>query len=134
MKNLKTTLSAVILTAAFSLINNAGAHYKPTGEDGITASPKVRLMLDQRAATARKLESRPGSMVTQVPGSSDIAASPRVRQMLAEHGAPTSVVATPELASAGYQPTGADGVTASPKLREQLNQRSSEPIMIAPVK
>jgi hypothetical protein len=43
-------------------------------------------------------------------------------------GAPTFEVAT-----AGYRPTGADGVTASPKQRQQLDKRSAT-IIIAPLK
>jgi len=35
--------------------------------------------------------------------------------------------------TAGYQPTGSDGITASPKLRAQLNERSHT-IEIAPLK
>jgi NMD protein affecting ribosome stability and mRNA decay len=39
-----------ILIAAFTAVAPASAQYKPTGDDGITASPKVRAMLDERKA------------------------------------------------------------------------------------
>jgi len=38
------------------------------------------------------------------------------------------------VAAAGYKATGKDGITASPKGRQQLDERSSQPVMIAPLK
>jgi hypothetical protein len=37
------------------------------------------------------------------------------------------------VASAGYKATGDDGITASPKVREQLNSHKN-PVMVAPLK
>ncbi len=43
---------ASILLAAFMTTWSASAQYKPTGDDGITASPKVRAQLDGRRVSA----------------------------------------------------------------------------------
>jgi hypothetical protein len=53
MKNLNKIPFAAALAATFSFANNACAQYKPTGEDGITASPKVSQVLNERASAAR---------------------------------------------------------------------------------
>jgi hypothetical protein len=37
-------------------------------------------------------------------------------------------------ASVGYRATGADGIAASPKFRQQLDERGTQPIMVAPLK
>jgi hypothetical protein len=37
--------------AAFAFTSSANAQYKPTGDDGITASPKVRQVLNERKAS-----------------------------------------------------------------------------------
>ena len=41
---------ATTLIATFIAVTPAKAQYKPTGDDGITASPKVRAQLDERRA------------------------------------------------------------------------------------
>jgi hypothetical protein len=49
------TSSAAVLTVAFlALASQANAQYKPTGDDGITASPRVRAQLQERAMPAVK--------------------------------------------------------------------------------
>jgi hypothetical protein len=49
MKNLNNILFVAAVAASSSLANNGSAQYKPTGDDGITASPKLRQQLDQRS-------------------------------------------------------------------------------------
>jgi hypothetical protein len=39
-----------ILIVLFAAVAPVNAQYKPTGDDGITASPKVRVMLEDRKA------------------------------------------------------------------------------------
>jgi len=53
MNNLNKVLFAAAIAATVGVDNNASAQYKPTGDDGITASPKLRQMLDERAVAAR---------------------------------------------------------------------------------
>ncbi len=134
MKNLNKILFATVLAATFSLANNASAQYKPTGDDGITASPKVRQMLNERAAAARPALSVPvAGVIYRTPGLEGVTASPKVRQMLAERKVVVSGTPSVEVASAGYRATGPDGITASPKLRQQLDERGTQ-ITIAPLK
>ncbi|MGH7971050.1 MAG: hypothetical protein ACREIC_20200 [Limisphaerales bacterium] len=132
MKNLNTILFAAALTATFSFASNASAQFKPTTDDGITASPKVRQMLNERAAS-RQIVSVPAVTVTYRNPADGVTGSPKVLQMLAERKVVVSGSPAAEVASAAYRPTGADGVTASPKLRAQLGERST-PIIIAPLK
>ena len=133
MKNLNKVLFAAAIAATMSLANSASAQYKPTGDDGITASPKVRQMLNESAAATRVAPVTSTVTVTYRNPADGVTASPKVRQMLAERKVVVSEASPSEVAVAGYQPTGADGVTASPKLREQLDERSA-PITIAPLK
>lgn len=53
--------------------------------------------------------------------------------MLAERKVVVSEAPATEVAASGYRPTGTDGITASPKLREQLNERNAQ-LIIAPLK
>ena len=39
---------AVAFIAGLAVVNQANAQYKPTGDDGITASPRLRQQLDER--------------------------------------------------------------------------------------
>ena len=133
MKNLNKVLFAAAMAATVSLATTASAQYKPIGDDGVTASPKVRQMLNERAAAKRVAPPTPSVTVTYRNPADGITASPKVRQMLAERKVVVGAAPETQVAAAGYRPTGADGITASPKLREQLNSRST-PIMIAPVK
>jgi hypothetical protein len=51
MKKMNNTLIAALAGLALALVaSSAQAQYKPTGDDGITASPKVRQQLDERRA------------------------------------------------------------------------------------
>lgn len=132
MKNLKVLLATAI-AAIFSLSSNASVQYQPTGEDGITASPKIQQQLDERKAAARVVSVAPsGSVIYRYPAEG-ITASPKVREMLAQQKVVMSPAPLAEVASGPYQATGADGITASPKLRQQLNERSTA-VIIAPLK
>lgn len=130
-------LNLALLTAAvIGLTYNSNAQYRPTGDDGITASPRVRQMLNERAVSAR-VASQVTVARTEVENNApvrSIAASPKLQQMLAEsRPAVHTTASNGEVVTVGYQATGTDGVTASPRVRQQLNERS-QPIMVAPVK
>jgi hypothetical protein len=42
---------ATVLIGVFATVTTANAQYKPTGYDGITASPRLRAQLDERKTT-----------------------------------------------------------------------------------
>ena len=46
----KTLIAALAGIAMFAFTSSVLAQYKPTGDDGITASPKARALLDERKA------------------------------------------------------------------------------------
>jgi hypothetical protein len=133
MKTLNSILFAAAVSATVGLANNASAQYKPTGDDGVTASPKVRQMLNERAAATRIAALTPAVVVSYRNPADGVTASPKLRQMLAERKVVVSGTPSTEVAAAVYRPTATDGITASPKLREQLNERSNQ-IIIAPLK
>jgi hypothetical protein len=133
MKNLNSILFAAAVSATLSLASNASAQFKPAAGDGIAASPKVRQMLNERAARARVAPVIPSVTVTYRTPGVGVTASPRVRQMLNEQTVVISQTPSTEVAAVGYRPRAADGIAASPRLRQQLNERSS-PIIIAPLK
>jgi hypothetical protein len=61
--------------------------------------------------------------------------SPKEQQMRAERAYANIVVTkpTPGYETAGYRPTGSDGITASPRVRAQLDERPQS-VQIAPLK
>ena len=135
MKNLNKILTVVAFSAMFAISASAqnSVGYRPTGDDGITASPKVRELLNQRkpvASTPSAAVTNPGFRAT---GDDGITASPKLRQTLNER---RTVPSTPStgVASAGYRPTGDDGITASPKVRQQIEERKPHATMVAPLK
>jgi hypothetical protein len=137
MENMKTT-NLILFTAALAATLtavNVPAQYQPTGADGITASPKLRQMLNERQAASRPSVLVPTVItVTSVnPGSKSITASPKVRQMLAGQKVIVSGAPYAEVATAGYEPNSPDGIAASPKVRQRLSERTTE-FMIAPLK
>jgi len=132
MKPTKAIFLSLVLTGTVALAHTASAQFKPTGDDGITASPRARQLLDEQKN--RTTAAASGTTANTGAFANGIAASPRVHQMMNERRALTSApAASTELASVGYRATGPDGITASPKVREQLNERSTV-FMVAPVK
>jgi hypothetical protein len=135
MKNLNKIVIIAALAASFGLANRASAQYQVVGDDSIAASPKVRQMLDQRSeascCTASTLVAS-GASVGYQAGTGGIAASPKVRLALTSKQSIGSAPST-AFASPGYQATSADGITASPKVRQQLDEQHVQ-FMVAPLK
>ena len=123
-----------MIVAVAGLLIASATQAKAGGTDsccneGIAASPKVRAMLDERC---KSLCTAPAQVTTTQTfiRQTDVAASPKVQQMRAERVV-GPVVHTTE--TAGYHATGADGITASPKVRAQLDERR-QAVEIAPLK
>jgi hypothetical protein len=130
IQNRLAILTVTAITSMF--ITQAQAQYQPVGEDGITASPKVRAMVNERARSAS------APIVADVaaypaPAGMDIAASPKVRQLLSEQKARATAPAVAVVAVSQPRTTG-DGIAASPKVRAQLNERSNREVQVAPLK
>jgi hypothetical protein len=130
-KNMKNANRLLIAAAALSVFASAGQS-TAFASDGIAASPKVRQMLNERpkAVAAQQVETKQVTTMLVLPQAT-IAASPKVQQMLNERMRAT--VAEVGMQTAGYKPTGSDGITASPKARQMLNERP-QTIEIAPLK
>jgi hypothetical protein len=130
MKIINRILKAGTMVAALTLVAGAQAGHQVICEDGVVASPKVRQMLNDRqpilAADGRGAASyEPRSAAAPF-------APPKVRQMANERvtfdapPAPVDVIVS-------YRAQGPDGITASPKVREQL-ESGPVTIEIAPVR
>lgn len=98
-------------------------------DDGIAASPKVSAMLNERCKSQCAAPAQ--AIASTIKSSALVAASPKVQQMRSERPSATVIQAAPE--TAGYRPTGWDGVTASPKVRAMLDEHSRA-VEVAPLK
>jgi hypothetical protein len=100
------------------------------GGPEIAASPKVRQMLNDQAAQAVVVSAPASTSSATDRGTSDnLAASPKVQQFLPSRRTPRAA-STMETATLSRPD---DGIAASPKLREQLNERLVQ-FQIAPIK
>lgn len=123
----------MIATVAGFLLASAGqataGGTDPCCNDGIAASPKVRAALDERCKSHCAAQSHMTTTQT-VTHQTDVAASPKVQQMRTERVASATVQS---METPGYRPTGSDGITASPKVRAQLDEHR-QTVEIAPLK
>ena len=113
----KTLLFAIVAAGALTLAANTNA-------GDAVMSPKAK-------AQADSLRTVPGTSTHMIDRSVK-SGSPKV---IALTESLRKVPSTPSnsMASVGYRATGDDGITASPKGRQQLDERGSH-VMIAPLK
>jgi hypothetical protein len=126
MKTKNRILLAAAMAAGLALASPAMAQNNTVG-DGIAASPKARKMLNERAQVNVASTATSTASAKACCERTDLAASPKTSQMLAEQKKCCVAPTTGTVASA------TDGITASPKLREQLNERQLK-FQIAPLK
>jgi hypothetical protein len=126
-KRLLILMTVVAFTPAIQTM----AQYRPTGTDGITASPKLRQQLDARAAENRPVTAAPAVAAKPAAAESRIAASPKAMQALTAHKTASSAVTSTAVASTTAAPS--DGIAASPKLRDQMSAHGPA-VQIAPIK
>lgn len=132
-QNMKNTHGFLVAAAVLAIFASTG-QVKAVGtdsccDDGIAASPKVRAMLDERCKS--KCAATAQITVDTITPQALIAGSPKVQQMRSERPRATVIQVSPE--TAGYRPTGSDGITASPKVRAMLDERR-QTVEIAPLK
>jgi len=136
MKTVNRLWMTGLAVAALIPAIQAAAQYKPTGDDGITASPRVRKTLNEQPKVCRSgCASCTGARLNNA-GSGGIAASPKVRRQLEE--LKRNAVAATASPSAAIAPSTTqapnDGITASPKLRELMREWPALPqVEIAPI-
>ena len=128
MKNPYRLLIAAAALALFASAGQIKAQSQAVSADGIAASPKVRQMLNERKAR----EAAPQQVtINLITSQATIAGSPKVQQMRNER-MPAPVLQTGR-ETAGYRPTGPDGITASPKVRQMLDEHP-QTVEVAPLK
>ena len=134
MKKMNRVLAVAAFAAVLGVGSSISAQALAVGEDGLVASPKVRAQINERRANsaipAPKVvvavsneSAKPWAVVS-------VAASPKLAQLLAEREA-SKTASTADIGSTTVAVN--DGIAASPKLREQLNERRQQ-VEIAPVK
>jgi hypothetical protein len=132
MKTMNRILFTSTLAAALSLLSQTKAQAQTT-DDGIAASPKVRVMLNERKASASITAAPSAAVQTLATAQRDnLAASPKLRQMLDERKTVSGVASAPATVVASTAGNGRD-IAASPKLREQMKERTVQ-FQIAPLK
>jgi hypothetical protein len=116
MKNLNKILIAAVVAGALASASRATA-------DEPFLSPHAK------ANQARVV---PGSSINDVNLATNHPAGNA--KAVAQAQSLRTVPSTTGAASVGYRAAGADGIAASPKARQQLNERGTQPVMIAPLK
>jgi len=131
MKNMNRILLAAVVTVALGSLSQVAAQSQMSGPNGLAASPKVRQALGERPVppVLSAPKALPVSSIRAYAPA--LAASPRVQQMLRDN-AKSAVAAGSEVVVASNLGN-SDGIAASPKLREQLNERPMR-FQIAPLK
>ncbi|HXP58842.1 MAG TPA: hypothetical protein VN829_00045, partial [Dongiaceae bacterium] len=113
----------------------ASAQYKPTGDDGITASPRVRKALSERPMGCASGFASADRKNSKVAAGDGLAASPKVRARLEELKRSTLAAASPAAvleSSTTRAPN--DRIAASPKVRERMREWPAQPqVEIAPI-
>jgi hypothetical protein len=134
MKKMNKLVITSIAMATLIPALHANAQYKATGDDGITASPRLRQRLNEQGMVSPSVAASTDNVayVPATPGR--IAASPRARAQMDERNlvavtvSPVATVATRKTRSP------VDGIAASPKLLEQMRDRVGMPqVDIAPI-
>ena len=95
-KTNKTLIATLAGIALLSFAGPAQAQYRPTGDDGITASPKVRAQLVERRATVNTAPAVAASMLCpkcKDAWVSQVDPTPKGAKVLLSQGRPTNKVA-----------------------------------------
>jgi hypothetical protein len=122
--------------AALIPVFQANAQYKPTGDDGITASPRLRKTLNEWPKVCPSGPAASEGATANNAASDGVAASPKVRAKLDELKRAAMAAAASRSAGIEASTTRApnDGIAASPKLRELLRGWPAQPqVEIAPI-
>ena len=108
------------VAGACALASGAKAQYRAVGDDGIAASPKLRQKLDERRTTVAIGAAETPVMVSQGRSDDEIIGSPKANETLTP---PMVPVVFSTGGDVSYKPVGDDGIAASPKVRQLLNER-----------
>lgn len=124
-------LTVAAATVVLGFLGQAVAQSQMSGPNGLAASPKVRQALNERPGQTSVVAPHQARHTATIAPAGYLAASPKV-QAMARENAKSGVAANAAIMVAST-PVRADGIAASPKLREQMNERSMQ-FQIAPLK
>jgi hypothetical protein len=115
-ENMRASKSTVVTTTHYEM---ESVGYKTTGDDGIAASPRLRQMMDDRCA----LHTAMGGSETIVGEGTGARVSTTQGTYFAQNDQRTGMP-NYQLQSMGFhKTTGDDGIAASPRLRQMMNDR-----------
>jgi hypothetical protein len=129
----KLLMTGVVISTLMPALQ-AHAQYRPTGEDGITASPRLRQMLSERPAFSRSGSASSDPVLVSGSTRDGIVASSRISPQLTQRKG--NITLPPSTASTVASTTKApnDGIAASPKLRQQMREQPMRSeVEIAPI-
>jgi hypothetical protein len=134
MKNAERLSTLAVAIAVVTIAGQSHAQFRPTYDDGITASPHVRKNLDEQHASALAAKSATervtGEKVAyRATGGDRITASPKGREFLDGQLASRRALEGGQVggAPAGYHAPGEGGIAASPKVRQQMREHNAQP-------
>jgi len=136
MKITKALFMTGLAMAALIPALQARAQYRPIGEDGIAASPRLRQKLNEQTVGWHSASAGSDNIALNRAPGDGIAASPKVQMQLEERKRNGEIGAASSSASIAASTTRVpnDGIAASPKLREQMRQYPAPPqVEIAPI-
>ena len=116
---------AALIAVAPGLFSSAQA------KDGVSASPKLQQQMNEQKAPKMNVQYATSASWCGGCGVNDAVTSPRLKQQMTENKATSCAPRSKETVSTTARPN--DGVSASPKLRAQLQDQSAQ-FEIAPVK
>jgi hypothetical protein len=122
----------VIAAAALAIFASAG-QVNARADDNIAASPKVRSQHNEHYNRTHPAPPQVTVPVVTATANSQLAASPKIHSQKQGRSVQVAPVVMSTTQTAGYRPTGSDGITASPKARFMLGERQ-QTFEIAPLK
>ena len=122
MKNLNKVLAVAVVLSAFATASQATA-------DEPFLSPRAKANQPHYAPAGSSINSP--DLVKDRPTGNAKAWEQTHRTRMEPSTAVTSSTA---VVSVGYKAVGADGIAASPKVRQHLDEQGTQPIMVAPLK
>ena len=129
---MKNATRFVIAAAALAIFASVG-QLKAGADDSIAASPKVRSQLDEHYNRTHPAPPQATVLVATTTPDGKLAASPSVQARMHRGFTEITPAVQETTETAGYRPTGSDGITASPKARAMLGERQ-QTVELAPMR
>lgn len=131
MKDLNRVFFAATVALGLASVSPVMAQSQLSGPDGTAMSPKTRFLLAQPPAQVIIPAAQPMAAWPSGVNTTGMTGMPKQQQLQAQ--SQTAQPTPQSTAVAGYRATGPDGITASPKLRQMMDENTVQ-FQIAPLK